>query len=208
MQSIDQKYTFDNLIVSNSNKKTIDTIKNMDTSANLFYIVGETATGKTHLLQAVANQLRDKNIIYVTSEGFITDFTRALEKHNLQEFRKKYIQCDILMIDDFQFISGKEYTQKELLHIIEELLNKNKKVIIASDRYLKAQVEQIKDYLLLELDYLDENSKIKLIKLKLKELECTLDDKDIKLLANNHKTVRVIEAKLCKIKAMQQVKYL
>jgi chromosomal replication initiator protein len=130
MQKINKNNTFDNLIVSNDNQKTIEMLKGMNTSANLFYIVGDVGVGKTHLIQAVANQSKQKNIIYVTLEQFLAEFTKALRDKEYQQFKEKYLNCDMLIIDDFQYCDNKEATQEELLKIIKLLLDNDKKVIL------------------------------------------------------------------------------
>lgn len=208
MQKINKKYTFDNFIVSKNNQNTIEILKDMNTSANLFYIVGDIGVGKTHLVQAIGNQLKDKNIIYATVEGFMNNFTNALRNSSLQEFREEYRQCDMLIIEDFHFIGGKEATQEEFLHTIKELLINDKKVIITSDKKvsdLNGVEARIKDYLLgglvLELNYLDDEAKVKLIKIKLEDLKLTLDDKSIKSMASANKTVRAIDGALYQLEA-------
>ena len=207
MQEVNKNYTFDNLIISNNNN-TIEILKNMNTSAYLLYIVGDVGVGRTHLVQAIINKSSEKNIIYITLEQFLFEFTEALRDKEYQHFIDKYINCDMLVIDDFQYCDNKEATQEELLKIIKILLHNNKKVILTSTKLISkfdSLNEHLKDYLfsalVLELNYLDENSKIELIKNKLKNLGLFLDDKDIKLLANKHKTVRAIDGAIYSIEA-------
>lgn len=209
MQKINKKYKFDNYIVSNDNKNTVRVLKEMATSSNLIYLAGDVGTGKTHLVQAVANKLKDKNIIYVTAEGFMNDFVNAFKTNNIGDFREEYRQCDILIIDDFHFFNGKEATQEEFFHTIKELFNNNKIVIVTSDKQvaeLTGIEARIKDYLSgalkLELSYLDEISKVELIKSRLKIFELTLDEEDIKLLSDNHKTVRAIYGDIYKLEIL------
>lgn len=130
MQKINKIYTFDSLTISNNNKKTIEILTNMNTSANLFYIVVGVGVGKTHLVQAVAKQSKNKDIIYIILEQFLTEFTEALIDKEYQQFKAKYLKCDMLIIDDFQYCDNKEATQEELLKIIRELLDNDKKVIL------------------------------------------------------------------------------
>lgn len=209
MQKINKKYKFDNYIVSNDNKNTVRVLKEMATSSNLIYLAGDVGTGKTHLVQAVANKLKDKNIIYVTAEGFMNDFVNAFKTNNIGDFREEYRQCDILIIDDFHFFNGKEATQEEFFHTIKELFNNNKIVIVTSDKQvaeLTGIEARIRDYLSgalkLELSYLDEISKVELIKSRLKIFELTLDEEDIKLLSDNHKTVRAIYGDIYKLEIL------
>ena len=104
--------------------------------------------GKTHLLQSIGNSAIEegKTIIYVTIEQFMNDFTFSIKNKNMDHFRAKYRNCDVLLIDDIQFLSGKEQTQEEFFHTFNELHNAKKQIIMTSDR-LPSQIAGLVDRL-------------------------------------------------------------
>ncbi|EFU70826.1 DNA-directed DNA replication initiator protein [Aliarcobacter butzleri JV22] len=115
---------------------------------NPLFIYGGTGLGKTHLLQAVGNHAIEKGntVIYVTIEQFMNDFTFSIKNKNMEHFRNKYRKCDVLLIDDIQFLSGKEQTQEEFFHTFNELHNAKKQIVMTSDR-LPSQIAGLVDRL-------------------------------------------------------------
>jgi chromosomal replication initiator protein len=115
---------------------------------NPLFIYGGTGLGKTHLLQAIGNYNVElgKTVIYVTIEQFMNDFTFSLRNQNMEHFRNKYRKCDLLLIDDVQFLSGKEQTQEEFFHTFNELHSSNKQIVMTSDR-LPSQIASLVDRL-------------------------------------------------------------
>ena len=115
---------------------------------NPLFIYGGTGLGKTHLLQAVGNHAIEKEntVIYVTIEQFMNDFTFSIKNKNMEHFRNKYRKCDVLLIDDIQFLSGKEQTQEEFFHTFNELHNAKKQIVMTSDR-LPSQIAGLVDRL-------------------------------------------------------------
>ena len=116
------------------------------TQYNPLFIYGGTGLGKTHLLQAIGNDAvsKDKNVIYVTIEQFMNDFLFSMKNKNLEHFKSKYRKCDLLLIDDVQFLTGKETTQEEFFHTFNELKNANKQIVLTSDR-LPSQIAGLED---------------------------------------------------------------
>lgn len=149
---LNQSYTFDSFIVGSSNQMAYNASKavtnNLGVQYNPLFIYGGTGLGKTHLLQAIGNDAieRNKTVIYVTIEQFMNDFTFSLKNKNMDHFRSKYRKCDLLLIDDIQFLSGKEETQKEFFHTFNELHTANKQIILTSDK-LPSQIAGLEERL-------------------------------------------------------------
>ena len=134
-------YTFDNFIVGNSNKFAYAAsiaVAESPTAYNPLFIYGHSGLGKTHLLYAITNKIielhPDLNIVYVKSEEFVNQLIDAFTKKDAPSFREKYRKADILLIDDIQFIAGKEALQEEFFHTFNALYDANKQIILTSDR--------------------------------------------------------------------------
>ncbi len=131
--------TFSNFVISNCNitayKLTQSIIKNLGHAYNPFYLYGVSGTGKTHLINAIGNQLSCENIraVYNTSEQFVTAFVKATQNNMLQNMRAKYLNIDILFIDDIGFVAGKVKTQSLIVNIIDELILQKKQVIVSGE---------------------------------------------------------------------------
>ena len=131
---LNPSYTFDSFIVGSSNQMAYNASMAVASKPGILYnplfIYGGTGLGKTHLLQAIGNTAIEegKTIIYVTIEQFMNDFTFSIKNKNMDHFRAKYRNCDVLLIDDIQFISGKEQTQEEFFHTFNELHNSKKQI--------------------------------------------------------------------------------
>ena len=135
------EYTFDNFIEGESNKlaKAVCFAVSNDLSyCNPLFLYGHSGLGKTHLLYAMMNQMKknypDLKIIYKKSETFINELVDAISNHSTAEFKEKYRSADVLMIDDIQFIAGKESTQEEFFHTFSALYEAEKLIILTSDR--------------------------------------------------------------------------
>ncbi|WP_428023251.1 chromosomal replication initiator protein DnaA [Arcobacter sp.] len=149
---LNPSYTFDSFVVGPSNQMaynaSVAVSKKPGIQYNPLFIYGGTGLGKTHLLQAIGNDAIEhgKTIIYVTIEQFMNDFTFAIKNKNMEHFRSKYRKCDVLLIDDIQFLSGKEQTQEEFFHTFNELHNAEKQIVMTSDR-LPSQIAGLVDRL-------------------------------------------------------------
>ncbi|HUC95896.1 MAG TPA: chromosomal replication initiator protein DnaA [Candidatus Saccharimonadia bacterium] len=141
-QGLNEKYTFDNFVVGSSNELAYAacmSISNLPgTKYNPLFIYGGVGIGKTHLIQAVGNSILknqpSKKVVYVTSEQFVQEFVDALRFKKTNEFTNNYRGADVLIIDDVQFIAGKEKVQEEFFHTFNVLHQANKQIIISSDR--------------------------------------------------------------------------
>jgi len=146
--NLNNKYTFDNFVVGNSNKfaqaAALAVAQNPGRVYNPLFIYGKSGLGKTHLMQAIGNYIVNnskKSVLYATSEQFISDFVGLSKKSyngngldNIDYFKNKYRNVDVLIVDDIQFLAGCTETQKEFFHTFNNLYDGNKQIIISSDR--------------------------------------------------------------------------
>ena len=149
---LNPSYTFDSFVLGPSNQMAYNASlaisKKPGIQYNPLFIYGGTGLGKTHLLQSIGNYAIEngQTVIYVTIEQFMNDFTFSIKNKNMEHFRAKYRKCDILLIDDIQFLSGKEQTQEEFFHTFNELHNAKKQIVMTSDR-LPSQIAGLVDRL-------------------------------------------------------------
>ncbi|MCL5775304.1 MAG: chromosomal replication initiator protein DnaA [Patescibacteria group bacterium] len=138
---LNPKYTFDTLIIGKNNElahaASQAVAKNPGTQYNPLFIYGGVGLGKTHLMQAVGHRILEsspKKVLYVTSEKFTNDYINAISQKRMDDFKKAYREVDALLIDDIQFLAGKEGTQEEFFHTFNELRDNGRQIIITSDR--------------------------------------------------------------------------
>lgn len=133
------KYTFDTFIVGDCNRlayaAALGAAQKPGQGYNPLFIYGSAGLGKTHLLQAIGHmaQASKAHILYVSGEQFTNDFVHSIREQKMDEFRNRYRSVDMLMIDDIQFISGKEQTEESFFHTFNELHNANRQIVITSD---------------------------------------------------------------------------
>ena len=138
--TLSQAYTFENFVVGDSNQFAYLTCKAVaerpGNAFNPLFIYGASGLGKTHLLQSVGNFClnQGKIVICVTSEQFITDFTYNINNHSMEKFREKYRNCDVLLIDDVQFLGKTDKIQEEFFHTFNELYAKKSQIVMTSDK--------------------------------------------------------------------------
>ena len=144
--TINGRYRFDNFVVGSNNRLAhaacMAVAENPARAYNPLFLYGGVGLGKTHLLHAIGNACQPANlsVLYVSSEEFTNDLINAIRTHTTPAFREKYRQVDVLLIDDIQFIAGKESTQEEFFHTFNTLHGQNKQLVISSDRSPKALV--------------------------------------------------------------------
>ncbi|MGM9584871.1 MAG: DnaA ATPase domain-containing protein, partial [Faecousia sp.] len=136
------QFTFDNFVVGPSNRfahsASIAVSKNPGQVYNPLFIYGPSGVGKTHLLYAIANGIRrsnpDANIVYIKGDEFTNELIAAIAGGKNVEFRSKYRESDLFLIDDIQFIAGRESTQEEFFHTFNKLYEEHKQIVMTSDR--------------------------------------------------------------------------
>ena len=144
--NLNPRYTFDSFVVGPFNElphaAAIAISKKPGLVYNPLFIYGGVGLGKTHILQAIGNEVvknfKKKKIQYVSSEKFTSGVVSAIRNHQMESFKSKYRTIDVLIIDDIQFLAGKEKTQEEFFHIFNVLYESNKQIILSSDRPPKA----------------------------------------------------------------------
>lgn len=142
--NLNPKYTFENFVVGSSNEYATAVAKRVadlpGQTDNPLFLYGKSGLGKTHLMQAIGNEISKNSpelkVVYVTSERFTNDMINTLRDRDsdMKSFRSKYREVDVLLIDDVQFIEGKEGTQEEFFHTFNDLYQNNKQIVLTSDR--------------------------------------------------------------------------
>ncbi|MCC8137967.1 MAG: chromosomal replication initiator protein DnaA [Clostridiales bacterium] len=221
---LNPKYTFDTFVVGNNNKfahaAALAVSESPGRMYNPLYIYGGAGLGKTHLMHSIAhyilNQDPQKRVIYVTSETFTNEVIDAIRNGNatsMSKFREKYRNVDVLLIDDIQFIIGKESTQEEFFHTFNELHNNKKQIIISSDKppkeieTLEARLRSRFEWgLIADISSPDFETRMAILQKK-EELDgYNIDNEVIKYIAMNVKSnIRELEGALNKLIAMSRL---
>lgn len=139
---LDARYTFDNFVVGKSNELAHAASRRVAEADNVpfnpLFLYGAVGLGKTHLMHAIANEIRRRDpmrkVLYLSAEKFMYQFIRAVRYKDTMAFKDKFRSVDVLMVDDVQFISGKESTQEEFFHTFNALIDHNRQVILTADR--------------------------------------------------------------------------
>ena len=216
---LNPSYTFQNFVVGGSNNFAYVAAKSVSEKPGIVYnplfIYGGVGLGKTHLMQAVGNVMlaQGKTVIYTSVEQFLNDFSRHLSNRTMDRFKDKYRKCDLLLIDDIQFLSNKNQIQEEFFHTFEALRNENKQIIITSDKHPKKIAgleERLKSRfewgLVADIQPPELETKIEIIKKKCEINRVKLDKEVINYVATIiENNTREIEGILSKLNAYSQL---
>lgn len=218
---LNQKYTFDEFVVGSNNQlahaAAAAVAANPGHSYNPFFVYGPVGIGKTHLVQAIAHKLLDDRpdsiINYVTSENFTNELVESIRFNNMVEFRNKYRNSDLLIIDDIQFIAGKDKTQEEFFHTFSTLHSYNRQIIIASDRP-PSEINKLEERLrsrfsmglICDIQPPDYETRMAILNKKAASLNINLDPEVTAYIAENlTSNIREFEGALIRINALSKL---
>lgn len=222
--TLNDYYVFENFVVGTSNQlahAAAEAVANSPGDAyNPLFIYGDSGLGKTHLMQAIGNHIlsknEDANILYVSSETFVNDFIAAVEAGSgrAKDFKKHYRDVDILLIDDIQFLSGKEQTQDEFFHTFNHLHQNKKQVVLTADRYPKAirglekrLQTRFEGGMVADISEPDLETRAVILRNKTKSTNVEISDEVIYFIAENIKSsVRELEGALTKLIATSELR--
>ena len=218
---LNSKYTFSSFIIGKGNElaraaaKAI--VKKLGKVYNPLFIYGGVGLGKTHLMQAIGNEITkkysSKKTLYIPCEKFVNDFISSLSTNNVNNFKNRFRNIDLLLIDDIQFLSGKEQTQEAFFHTFNELHQANKQIVLTSDRPPKAiatledrMISRFEWGMIADISAPDLETRSAILKYKAKEKDFKINTETIGFLAENIKNnVRELEGALNKLIAFHQI---
>ncbi len=219
--NLNPKYTFANFIVGKNNElahaASLAVAKSPGIAYNPLFIYGGVGLGKTHLMQAIGHRVLEDNpnakVLYVSCEKFTNDYISAIQNGKASDFENKYRLVDLLLIDDIQFISGKERTQEAFFYTFNELHQHDKQVVISSDRPPKSipalehrLISRFEWGMIADISSPDFETKIAIIESKLREKGQELPDEAVKYLASViHNNIRELEGAINRIMALSQL---
>ena len=214
-------YTFDTFIEGRSNEFALAACKavakNCGADYNPLFIYGPSGLGKTHLITAIANEVRKNrpsyNVVYVTSEVFGSELISAINNKGISDFHEKYRNADLLLIDDIQFFANKERMQEEFFHTFYKLHSEGKQIVITSDKPPKELVTleerlrtRFEGGLIADISAPDFETRIAIIKRKAELLDLTIPSEVAEFMANRLKSnIRQLEGAVKKLKALKHL---
>ena len=220
--NLNPKYTFDTFVIGNNNTfahaAALAVAESPAGVYNPLFIHGGVGLGKTHLMHSIAHYILNENpearVMYVTSESFTNEMIQSIRNKTTMEFRDKYRNIDVLLIDDIQFISGKESTQEEFFHTFNALHESKKQIIISSDRppkdiqTLEARLRSRFEWgLIADIQSPDYETRMAILNKKIESDNISIDPTYLEFIAANVKSnIRELEGSLNKLIALSRLK--
>jgi chromosomal replication initiator protein len=227
--SISKKYTFDNFVVGDNNDyahaASLKVAEEPGGIYNPLFIYGGAGLGKTHLMHAIGNYILNRDdtmrIVYVTSESFVNEIVDAIRdkrgdgSNSMQEFRNKYRNIDVLLIDDIQFIIGKETMQQEFFHTFNHLYESQKQIVISSDKHpatMKMLEERLRSRfemgLTVDIKPPTYETRMAILRRKVQEEHLSIDDAILDYIASNvSSNIRELQGAITKVIAFSKLRH-
>jgi len=219
--NLNPRYQFDNFIVGSFNElahaAALAVAEKPGATYNPLFIYGGVGLGKTHLLQAIGNYIIQKNkkkkVRYISSDKFTSEIVNSIRNQTIEELKNKYKEKDILIIDDVQFLSGREKTQEEFFHIFNALYEKNKQIVFSSDRPPKA-ISRITERLrsrfeggmIADISLPDFETRLAILKFKAQEKKVKFPEEIYEYIAKKiEKNIRELEGALNRLIIFYQI---
>lgn len=213
--NLNPKYTFDNFITGPFNEIAyaagMAVVEEPGKSYNPLFIYGDVGLGKTHLVQAIGNKIKEnhqeKKVKYIPAEKLISTIVNAIRGQSVEELKKNLRDIDVLIIDDIQFLAGKDKTQEEFFHTFNSLYQKNKQIILSSDRHpnnIPAITERLKSRfnggMIADINIPDFETRMAILKQKSEEKNIVIPSDVLEYIANNiQKNVRELEGAVSRL---------
>ena len=213
--NLNPRYTFDSFVVGSFNElahaAALAVADNPGLTYNPLFIYGGTGLGKTHLIQSIGNKINNeakkKKVKYISSEKFVSSIVSAIRTNTMEAFKASLAPIDVLILDDIQFIAGKNKSQEEFFHVFNSLYEKNKQIILSSDRPPNAIAEleerlrsRFEGGMIADVSLPDYETRLVILKTKLQEKSADLPEDILDYIATNvKKNIRELEGALNKI---------
>jgi len=215
---LNSKYSFETFVVGKGNELAHAASRavaaNPGNAYNPLFIYGGVGLGKTHLLQAIGHEISRKvdRIMYITSEKFTNEYIQSVKSGHAKEFKEKFRNVDLLLIDDIQFMAGKDGTQEEFFHTFNELHQANKQIVITSDQPPKSipalekrLLSRFEWGMIVDVVHPDLETRVAILETKCKEKNYSLDNDVLNYIANNVKNnIRELEGALNRLIAFHE----
>jgi chromosomal replication initiator protein len=213
--TLNPRNTFENFVVGSNNQMahaaSLAVAQAPAQAYNPLFLYGETGLGKTHLMHAIGHavirQNPDARVAYLSTEKFTNEFIQALQENSLTKFRQRYRHADILLLDDVQFLAGKERIQEEFFHTFNDLFESGKQIVLTSDRRA-SEIQKLESRLVSRFEWglpadiqaPDLETRLAILRTKAQTLNCKVPDNIINFIAQNiTKNIRRLEGALLKV---------